>query len=94
MFRGKFKFKNSSGASYTYNIGDVVLHQGRLYKAVKNTKNSPFQILSDWSFLSITEPYRGTYPPVNPKENQVWISDDGINYVYFYDGDTYQWIAI
>lgn len=94
MFKGQFKFNNSSGVPYTYSNGDIVVHQGKLYKNNRTTNYSPLQSPNDWTFLNTTQIYKGSNAPVNAKENQVWISDNGISYIYFYDGNSYQWIAI
>ena len=94
MFKGNYKFKNNQGTPVFYNNGDIVVHQGRLYRSNITTQQSPLQSPQSWTFLNSTEEYRGTNPPANPKENQMWIADTGINYIYYYDGDTYQWIAI
>jgi hypothetical protein len=94
MFKGQFKFNNASGVPFTYANGDVVVHQGKLYKSTRTTQQSPMQSPNDWMYLNLTQIYRGTNAPINPKENQIWISDDGIEYVYFYDGNSYQWIGI
>lgn len=91
MFRGNYKFKNSSGFNVTYSRNDIVLYHGKVYKSVKTTQNSP-QNKECWEFISLTEPYYGSLPPVNPKINQIWISDEGKNYFYTYDGTSYQWI--
>jgi|688.fasta_scaffold660845_2 hypothetical protein len=93
MFKGQFKFKTASGIPYTYVNGDKVVYEGKIYEALNTTQFSPIQSSKDWKYLSVSQPYRGTYPPVSPKENQLWISDDGIMYVYFYDGNSYQWIS-
>ena len=63
------------------------------HKKILNICDISNGLLKD-KFLNLSEPFRGTDAPVNPKENQIWINDDGNKYVYFYDGDTYQWIAI
>jgi hypothetical protein len=94
MFKGQFKFKNSTGVPITYNNGDTVVYQGKIYTSNKTTQQSPLQAPKDWSYNNLTEPYKGTNPPVNPKENQLWISDSGVMYIYFYDGNSYQWISV
>jgi hypothetical protein len=94
MFRGQFQPNTATGSPYTYANGDIIVHQGKLYKSLRVTQQSPLQAPTDWSYLNSTQIYRGTNPPVNPKENQLWINDDGNQYVYFYDGDSYQWISI
>jgi len=94
MFRGQFKFTNSTGVPITYNNGDIVYYQGRIYKSNKTTQQSPLQSPKDWSYTNTTEPYRGTNPPANARENQLWIADTGVLYVYFYDGNSYQWISV
>jgi hypothetical protein len=94
MFKGQFKFTNAVGSPSTYSNGDVVVHQGKLYQASKLTQKSPLQSPKDWVYLKATETFKGTNPPINPKENQIWVNDDGISYLYFYDGNSYQWIAV
>ena len=93
MFRGKFKFKNSVGNPFIYSTGDIVVYQGKIYKSIETTEKSPMQSPKKWVYLNSSEPYRGSVPPINPKENQIWISDDGVTYIYFYDGNSYQWIS-
>ena len=93
MFKGMFKFKNATGTPITYSNGDSVVYQGRVYTSNKTTQQSPLQAPQDWLYNSLSTPYKGTNPPVNPKENQLWISDDGVTYIYFYDGNSYQWIS-
>jgi hypothetical protein len=34
----------------------------------------------------------GSQPPILPKENQIWVSDAGNQYIYYFDGNSYQWI--
>jgi hypothetical protein len=94
MFKGQFKFNNANGISSTYSIGDIVTYQGKLYRATKLNQKSPIQDPTSWKYLNNTEPFKGSLPPVNPKENQIWVADSGISYIYFYDGDSYQWIAV
>lgn len=93
MFKGQFKFKSATGVPFTYVNGDMVVYEGKIYQALNTTQFSPIQSSKDWKYVNLSEPYRGTNAPVNPKENQIWISDDGIMYVYFYDGNSYQWIS-
>ena len=93
MFRGKYKYRNSSGFDLIYSKDDVVLYQGKVYQSVKTTQQSPLQAPQDWKYVSLSEPYKGSVPPINPKENQIWVSDSAITYIYFYDGNGYQWIA-
>ena len=93
MFRGKFKFSVANGNKCIYSNGDVVLYQGKVYKSKATTNKSPLQSPKEWEYITLSEPFRGTNPPVNPKENQLWVSDDGVTYIYFYDGNSYQWIS-
>lgn len=93
MFRGKFKFNSANGNKFVYSNGDMVLYQGKLYKSNTTTNKSPLQSPKEWEYISLSEPFRGSNPPANPKENQLWISDDGVTYIYFYDGNSYQWIS-
>ena len=93
MFRGQFKFKTASGKPLTYNNGDVVVYDGKVYQSNTITQMSPLQSSKDWTYVSLTEPYRGTNPPVDPKENQIWVADNGVTYIYFNDGNSSQWIS-
>ena len=94
MFKGKFKYSNANGIILTYVNGDIVSYQGKLYKASQSTQQSPLQDPNSWSFLNNSEPFKNSLPPINPKENQIWVSDSGINYIYNFDGDSYQWISL
>jgi hypothetical protein len=94
MFKGNYKFKNKQGTPVLYNNGDIVIHQGKFYKSNVTTNKSPLQSPTSWTYVNATEQYRGTNPPANPKENQLWISDSAVVYTYFYDGNGYQWVSI
>jgi hypothetical protein len=94
MFRGQFKFKSANGSSLTYNLGDVVIDQGRAYECKKATTKSPIQDPISWSLTGMTEPYKGDSPPVSPVENQMWMSSSGILYMWFKDSNGFQWIQI
>ena len=94
MFRGQFKFKSPNGSSLTYNIGDIVIDQGRAYECKKATTRSPLQDQSSWSLTGMTEPFKGDLPPVSPVENQMWMSSSGILYMWFKDSNGFQWIAV
>lgn len=91
MFKGNFKFKNASGFPITYSKNDVVLYHGKVYRSKKTTQKCPQDNLT-WEFVSLTEPYYGSLPPINPKQNQIWLSDSGKMYSYTYDGSSYQWV--
>jgi hypothetical protein len=94
MFKGQYKFNTPSGLAPLYKAGDMVLNQGRIYKCVLPTQKSPLQSPSNWSFTGNSELYSSATPPINPVENQVWISDNGIAYVWFKDPNGFQWVAI
>ena len=94
MFRGQFKYRSATGTDITYSKEDVILYQGKVYKSLKTTQQSPVQSPQDWTYLNLSEPYKGSNPPINPKENQLWISDSAVVYIYFYDGSGFQWIQI
>jgi hypothetical protein len=93
MFKGQFKFKNSNGTSLIYKKGDVVVDQGRMYQCSRTTQKSPQQDKYSWFNTGLSEPYKGTNPPINPVENQLWINDSGVMYVWFKDSNGYQWIS-
>jgi hypothetical protein len=94
MFRGQFKFKSSNGSKITYNIGDVIVEQGRTYECNKATNKSPLQDSSKWNLTGLTEPYKGDSPPLHPSENQLWMSSNGRLYIYFKDDNGFQWVAV
>jgi len=92
MFRGKYKSKNVFGDNILYSRGDVILDQGKVYECVETTSGSPIQFPKKWKITAISNPFQGPTPPINPIENQIWISDSGVQYIYFKDPNGYQWI--
>jgi len=94
MYRGIFQFKNTSGVPVTYNVNDFVLFQGRQYMCLETTQQSPLQNPDTWKYTGINEPYTNANPPVNPKENQTWISTDGKSYIWLKDPNGFQWVEI
>jgi hypothetical protein len=94
MFRGEFKFKSANGSSLTYNIGDVVINQGRAYICKTTTISSPLQEPNSWSLTGITETFKSSVPPIKPSENQLWMADTGILYIWYKDPTGFQWIQI
>lgn len=93
MFKGKYKSKNQYGQPILYQKGDVILNQGKLFECLVTTNFSPLQEPKSWLMTNSSNAYSGSSPPLNPIENQLWISDSGIQYVYYKDTDGYQWIA-
>jgi hypothetical protein len=93
MFRGKYKSKDEYGKPILYQRGDIILDQGKIYVCEKTTNLSPIQEKVSWKFSAVSNPFKGTNPPLNPVENQLWISDSGVQYVYYKDSDGYQWIS-
>lgn len=94
MFKGQFKFKNSNGTPLTYKKGDVVVDQGKIYSCLRTTNKSPLQEKGSWKSTGLTEPYYGANPPLNPIENQLWITANGTSYVWYKDSNGFQWVAI
>jgi hypothetical protein len=94
MFRGQFKFKTTNGTPYEYNIGDVVIEQGRAYECKKSTTSSPLQDSASWSYTGLIETFKGSRPPVKAIENQIWLSDNGVLYIYYKDVDGFQWVQV
>ena len=94
MFRGQYTPQNSSGTPFVYSKGDDVLFQGKIYSCSYTTSLSPIQEPKSWKITGLSENYSGSNPPLNPIENQIWISDSGKEYVYYKDSDGYQWIEI
>jgi hypothetical protein len=92
MFKGQYKFIGPTGFPITYAKNDVVVYQGKLYQASNSTQKNPLEAPDNWTFIKATEPIASSLPPVLPKENQLWVSDSGIVYIYYYDGNSYQWI--
>jgi len=94
MFRGKFKSKTDRGTNVLYNINDVVLEQGSLYKCVNPSSVSPVKDKNKWVSIGLSEVYKGTLPPVSPIENQMWISNSGVMYIWYRDDNGFQWIEV
>jgi len=94
MFKGTYKAKDSYGNPIYYTNGDVVLDQGRAYRCLSNTIYGPLQSPDNWYVTGLTEPYRGTTAPINPIENQIWVTDSGTKYIWFKDTNGFQWIEI
>lgn len=92
MFKGQYKFATSTGFPVTYSKSDVVVYQGKIYQALNATQKNPLESPENWSFVRVTEPIIGSQPPILPKENQIWVSDTGNEYIYYFDGNSYQWI--
>lgn len=92
MFKGQYKFATSTGFPVTYAKSDVVVYQGKVYQALNSTQKNPLQSPESWNFIRVTEPVMGSQPPILPKENQIWVSDAGNQYIYYFDGNSYQWI--
>lgn len=92
MFRGKFKFKNTTGSPIVYSIDDIVLHEGKAYKCKRQTFLSPLQEKNSWKFIGLTEAQESENPPINPVEGQVWVSQAGKSYYWYVDANSSQWI--
>jgi hypothetical protein len=94
MYKGQFKFKNTNGSQINYNSGDIVVEQGRAYSCVKPTYKSPLQAPTKWAFTGLTEVFNSVNPPIKPVENQIWVSGDGRQYIWYKDPNGFQWIEI
>jgi hypothetical protein len=94
MFRGPYKSKDNNGAPITYMKGDVVLYQGKVYQCKNQIHKTPLQSPKSWKYIGITENFISETPPVDPKEGQKWISGNGTEYVWYKDGNSFQWIEI
>lgn len=92
MFKGQFKFRNTSGKPITYSGGDVVVYQGKVYECIKITQKSPLQKPENWKYVNMTENFISDNPPLNPKEGQIWTSTNGVSYTWFVDENSSQWI--
>lgn len=86
--------KGVNGSFITYNRGDIVKSQGRLYKCLKSTTQSPLQTKSNWSFTGTTEIYQNSVPPIKPLENQLWLSNTGVLYTWYKGSNGSQWISV
>ena len=94
MFQGEYKRINSHGSNNVYSPGDRVSYQGKIYLYIKASVYAPSEDLDAWQFTGETIPFRSSVPPINAVEGQLWVdSNTGTTYVYFYDGNTYQWVA-
>lgn len=94
MYRGIFKYKNTSGVPITYNTNDVILYQGRQYVCLESTQQSPLQNPDSWEYTGMSETYFSDNPPVNPKENQIWLGSSGRSYIWLKDANGFQWVEI
>ena len=94
MYRGTFKYKNPNGSTVTYNVNDVVMYQGRQYLCLESTQSSPLQTPDNWKYTGISENFMSDTPPINPKENQTWISTSGRSYIWYKDENGFQWVEI
>jgi len=94
MFRRQFQFKQTNASNAVYNIGDIVINQGRAYECKKITSSTPLQDEKSWRFTGLLETFKGTNPPVKPVANQLWLSDSGTLYIWYGDQDGFQWVQI
>ena len=86
--------KSVNGSTVTYNRGETVTSQGRLYKCLKTTTQSPLQNKLNWSFTGTTTIYKNSVPPIKPLENQLWLADTGVLYTWYKDVNGFQWVQI
>lgn len=94
MFQGEYKRINSDGSYNVYSPGDKVSYQGRIYLYTKASVLTPSEDSDAWEFTGETVPYKSSIPPIKPVEGQIWIdSDKAVTYIYFYDGNSYQWVS-
>ena len=66
----QYTFKSVNGSRITYNRGDTVTSQGRFYKCLKPTNQSPLQNKANWALTGMSETFKGSVPPIKPLENQ------------------------
>ena len=90
----QYTAKNINGSPVTYNRNDTVTNQGRFYKCLKTTTQSPLQDKSNWAFTGTTEIYKNSIPPIKPLENQLWLADTGVLYTWYKDSNGFQWVQI
>jgi len=93
MFKGEYKKISFDGTPFTYQKGDSILFQGKIYKALNYTNLSPIEQNDNWQFQGISEIYASDNPPLEPKVGQIW-STNGKYYSYYYDGNNYSWVQI
>jgi hypothetical protein len=90
----QYTFKSVNGSRITYNRGDNVTSQGRFYKCLKPTTQSPLQNKSNWALTGMSETFKGSVPPIKPLENQLWMADTGKLYIWYKDISGFQWVQI
>jgi len=93
MFRGNYKQTNTDGTPVGYIYVDVVLYEGKFYKALSPVSQSPFQNSTFWEFLGTSYIFSSQTPPINPVVGQQW-EKNGILYTYYYDGNNYSWVQL
>lgn len=91
MYKGEYTSTNVNGLTEKYQVKDVVLFEGKLYEAVKQTNLSPFQDKESWKFIKIGSIFVSDSPPIEPVEGQQW-ERNGIVYTYYFDNDNYSWV--
>jgi len=90
----RYTFKSINGSRITYNRGDNVTNQGRFYKCLKATNQSPLQNKANGALTGMSETFKGSSPPIKPLENQLWMADTGKLYIWYKDISGFQWVQI
>lgn len=92
MFKGEYKYITPTGKKYGYKRGDVVTFQGKVYECLNFTEMSPVQDSDNWKYAGIDKNFISDNPPVSPKEGQIWVSTNGVSYIWYKDPNGFQWI--
>ena len=94
-FRGEFSSTTSSGRPNTYNLGSLVLYEGKIFVASNTIFGlSPDQtdLWSAWGGSRLS--YRST-APTEPLTGDMWFNTNtGTLYTYLDDGETKQFVEL
>ena len=95
-YRGNFKEYDSRGYEVTYNVGDVVLYDGKQYVAIeRNKKSLPIKKNSGWKELSgdIEDYHYSDSIPLNANIGDRWVDRlTGKMYTHIEDKNGFHWV--
>jgi hypothetical protein len=95
-YRGNFKEFDSRGYDVVYNVGDVVVFDGKQYVAtIQYKKSIPTKKQSGWKQLTadFENYYYSDIQPLHPNKGDRWIDRlTGRMYTYMEDTNGFHWV--